>query len=84
MELIHLAQNGEKLRAVVNTVMNFCFHKMQEISGVAEELLASQEGLRYMGLLLLLGIVSGYARYCQVSRLQALNRVSAGGLYQGI
>ena len=50
-ERVHLAQTREKQRAVVKTVMNFCCRKMQGISGLAEELLASHEELRYMGLL---------------------------------
>jgi len=49
---------------------------MQGISGVAEELLASHEGLRYMGLLLLFETVSGYARYCPAAG------VSHQGLWQ--
>jgi hypothetical protein len=55
----------------MNTVMKFCFRKMQGISGVDEALLASHEELRYMGLLLLFGIVSGYARCCPAPRVRA-------------
>jgi len=45
MEWIDLAQDRERWQALVNAVMNFEFHKMRGIFLVAENLLASQEGL---------------------------------------
>jgi hypothetical protein len=45
VECIHLAEDRDKLHEVVNTVMNFGFHKMQEISRPNEELLSAEEGL---------------------------------------
>jgi hypothetical protein len=42
---IHLSHDRNKWRAAVNTVMNFKLHKMWEIVGMAQELLASQRGL---------------------------------------
>jgi hypothetical protein len=41
---IHLAQDREKCQTAVSTIV-FGFNKMRGISGLAEELLASQEGL---------------------------------------
>ena len=46
VECIILAQDEEICQAVVNTVMYLEFYKMQEISWLAVELLASQERLR--------------------------------------
>jgi len=43
--LIHLAQDSEKLRAVVNTGMNNGFHKSNRISSLTEKLVSSQEEL---------------------------------------
>ena len=45
---IVLAQDGDRWRAVVTTVMKPGFYKMRGISWLAEKLLASQEGLRFM------------------------------------
>jgi hypothetical protein len=45
VECIHLTEDRDKLHEVVNTVMNFRFHKIQEISRPNEELLSSEEGL---------------------------------------
>jgi hypothetical protein len=48
---IDQAQDGDKQWALVNVVIKtFRFHKMQGISGLAEDLLASQEGLCFMEL----------------------------------
>jgi hypothetical protein len=49
-EWIDLAEGRDKWRAVVNTVMNIRVHKIWGISCVAEELLAAQEGLCFMEL----------------------------------
>jgi hypothetical protein len=43
--MIDLAQDRDWWQALVNVVMNFRFHKMQGISLVAGNQLASQEGL---------------------------------------
>jgi len=45
MDWIELAQNKERWRELVNTAMNIRFHKMWEISRLAENWLASQERL---------------------------------------
>ena len=45
MEWIDLAQNLDGWRAIVNAVINLLFPKIRGISWVAEDLLASQEGL---------------------------------------
>jgi hypothetical protein len=44
-EWINLAQGGDQLQALVNTVMKSGFHKTKESSLVGESLLASQEKL---------------------------------------
>jgi hypothetical protein len=38
MDWIYMAKNGNNLRAVVDAVMNFHFHKMLEISSPSENL----------------------------------------------
>lgn len=45
VDWIHLTQDRNKWRAVVNTVMKLEIHKMLEISPLAEELSASPRGL---------------------------------------
>jgi len=45
VELIHLAQDSDKLRAVVNTEMNNVFQKMSRISSLTEKIVSSQEEL---------------------------------------
>jgi hypothetical protein len=45
MDWIDLVQNRDRWQAVVNVVMNLGFHKMREISWLAANWLASQEGL---------------------------------------
>jgi hypothetical protein len=47
-----IAQNRDRCRVVVNTVMIFGFHKMRGISLLAEKLSGSQEGHCCMGLVL--------------------------------
>ena len=42
MDLIDLAQ--DRWQDFMNMVMNFRYHKMQGVLGLAEELLTSQEG----------------------------------------
>jgi len=50
MGWIDLAEDRDKWRDLLNAVMNLRFHKMRKNSWVAEDLLASQEGLRSMDL----------------------------------
>ena len=45
MDWIDLAQNMDRWRALVNAAMNFGFPKIRGISRLAENRLASQEGL---------------------------------------
>jgi hypothetical protein len=45
MDLIELAQDREKWRALMTAVMNLVFHTMRGISCLAENLLASHKGL---------------------------------------
>jgi hypothetical protein len=42
---MYASQGMEKWHAVVNTVMNFGFHKMRVICGLGVELEASEDGL---------------------------------------
>jgi hypothetical protein len=46
MDWIDLAQDREGWRTVVNVVITFGFYKTREIFWLAEDLLASQDGLR--------------------------------------
>jgi hypothetical protein len=48
---IQLAQNGVKLRAVFNTLMNLWVPVRRELSWLAEQLLGCQEGLGFKQLL---------------------------------
>jgi len=53
---IFVAQDRDKSRVLVNVVLNlwiFMFHKLQEISWLPEDILASQEGLYFMELVCL-------------------------------
>jgi hypothetical protein len=45
MDWIDVAVDGDRRRAVMNAVMNLRFHKMWGICWLAEDLLASQDGL---------------------------------------
>jgi hypothetical protein len=45
MDWIDLAQDRDKWRALVYAALNLRVHKMRGISGLAANLLASQEGL---------------------------------------
>jgi len=42
---IKLAEDSDRWRAIVNAIITFVFHKMQGISQLAENWLASQKGL---------------------------------------
>jgi hypothetical protein len=44
VDWIDLAQNKDKWRALLNTVMNIRIHNGQEISWLAERILGFQEG----------------------------------------
>jgi hypothetical protein len=44
---IELAQDRNRWRTLVNEIMNFGFHKIRGISGLAENRLTSQEGHCY-------------------------------------
>jgi hypothetical protein len=50
MDRIDMTRNRDRGGAIVNAVMNFPFHKLREISWLAENHLASQEGLCSMEL----------------------------------
>jgi len=50
MDWIALAQDGDIWHSLVNAVMNIGFHKKRGISCLAEDFLASQEGLCFMQL----------------------------------
>jgi hypothetical protein len=50
MDWIRLVQDRHQWRDVVNTVMNFGFHKMLGNSLIAERLAVSQEAFDYMEL----------------------------------
>jgi hypothetical protein len=50
VDSIHLAQVTDQWRVLVNTAVKLGFHKMMGISCVAEQLLASKEGLSSMEL----------------------------------
>jgi hypothetical protein len=50
IDWIHLAEDRDRWRALVNAVMSLRFHKILGISLVAEILAASQEGLNSMEL----------------------------------
>lgn len=50
MDWIHAAQDKDKWRTIVNTVMNLGVLKSQGISWLAKEPLASQEGLNSIDL----------------------------------
>jgi hypothetical protein len=45
-----MTQDRDRCWALVNAVMNFGFHKIRGISQLADDLLASQEGLCSMEL----------------------------------
>jgi hypothetical protein len=45
MDWIDLAHDRDRWRAVVNVVMNLGVHKMRGVSWLAEDLLASEQGL---------------------------------------
>ena len=45
MDWINLPQDWDRWRAIVIAIMNHCFHKLWGISGVAQDLLAFEEGL---------------------------------------
>ena len=58
-----MARDSDRWRALANVVLTFVFHKMRGISGLAEELSASQERLRSMELATWLLTTLRVARY---------------------
>jgi hypothetical protein len=48
VDWIHLAQDRDEWRAVLNTVMTFGFHEKMELYLLSERLSYSQDGLCYM------------------------------------
>jgi len=50
MEWIDLAQDTDTCVALVNAQMIFIFRKMRAVSGLAKELLSSEEGFCHMHL----------------------------------
>jgi hypothetical protein len=59
VDWMQLDQDRDRWRTFVNVAMHLGFHKRREISWLAEWLLASQEGLCYMGLISSLDLSSG-------------------------
>jgi hypothetical protein len=68
MDWIQLAQDRDKSRALVKSVMKLGFHKMLGNSRVAERLAASQEGLSSMKL-------EGYNNYRLTKGLGNVNEI---------
>ena len=81
------AQDMDRWRAVLNAKMNFRFHKMQGYSWLAEDVLASQEGVCFMELVKFLLCYSTFMAKLFVSQFNSkgwffINRPASATRYK--